>query len=104
MTVKRAMILLLAVVAIVFLVVYAPLSQWIIDAIRWMQANPGVAELVFVFSAIANPHSLQSDNPYLFPLTNTFVDVFRLHASIRRVAGDISHPAMMRSAPGWPIG
>ena len=47
MTVKRAMILLLAVVAFVLLVVYAPLSQWITDIILWMQSNPGVGELVY---------------------------------------------------------
>ncbi len=47
MTGKRAIILLLVVVAIALLVVYAPFAQWITDAIRWMRANPGVAELVY---------------------------------------------------------
>ncbi len=47
MTVRRAIILLLAVVAIALLVVYAPFARWITDAIGWMRANPGMAEIVY---------------------------------------------------------
>lgn len=47
MTTGRFIVFLLVVAALAMVVIYAPVAQWTTDAIAWMRANPGLAELVY---------------------------------------------------------